>query len=140
MTERIYESAVLLNAALEDEQIQSLISRIKELITTNGGEISEIEDWGRKRLAYMVNKNKIGYYAIFRFNALPDIISKLERFYKLEDNILRYLTIKLSKGALEQMEINKSKSSAEAGSENNDTNNAKAEDNESEVIENEQNS
>jgi small subunit ribosomal protein S6 len=110
------------------------------LITTNGGEISEIEDWGRKRLAYMVNKNKIGYYAIFRFNALPDIISKLERFYKLEDNILRYLTIKLSKGALEQMEINKSKSSAEAGSENNDTNNAKAEDNESEVIENEQNS
>ncbi|MCG6915255.1 30S ribosomal protein S6 [bacterium BMS3Abin03] len=140
MTERIYESAVLLNAALEDEQIQSLISRIKELITTNGGEISEIEDWGRKRLAYMVNKNKIGYYAIFRFNALPDIISKLERFYKLEDNILRYLTIKLSKGALEQMEINKSKSSAEAASENNDTNNAKAEDNESEVIENEQNS
>ena len=140
MTERIYESAVLLNAALEDEQIQSLISRIKEVITTNGGEISEIEDWGRKRLAYMVNKNKIGYYAIFRFNALPDIISKLERFYKLEDNILRYLTIKLSKGALEQMEINKSKSSAEAGSENNDTNNAKAEDNESEVIENEQNS
>jgi small subunit ribosomal protein S6 len=140
MTERIYESAVLLNAALEDEQIQSLISRIKELITTNGGEISEIEDWGRKRLAYMVNKNKIGYYAIFRFNALPDIISKLERFYKLEDNILRYLTIKLSKGALEQMEINKSKSSAEAGSENDDTNNAKAEDNESEVIENEQNS
>ncbi|MEJ2493818.1 MAG: 30S ribosomal protein S6 [Ignavibacteriaceae bacterium] len=140
MTERIYESAVLLNAALEDEQIQSLISRIKELITTNGGEISEIEDWGRKRLAYMVNKNKIGYYAIFRFNALPDIISKLERFYKLEDNILRYLTIKLSKGALEQMEINNSKSSAEAGSENNDTNNAKAEDNESEVIENEQNS
>ena len=140
MTERIYESAVLLNAALEDEQIQSLISRIKEVITTNGGEISEIEDWGRKRLAYMVNKNKIGYYAIFRFNALPDIISKLERFYKLEDNILRYLTIKLSKGALEQMEINKSKSSAEAASENNDTNNAKAEDNESEVIENEQNS
>ena len=140
MTERIYESAVLLNAALEDEQIQSLISRIKEVITTNGGEISEIEDWGRKRLAYMVNKNKIGYYAIFRFNALPDIISKLERFYKLEDNILRYLTIKLSKGALEQMEINKSKSSAEAGSENDDTNNAKAEDNESEVIENEQNS
>ncbi len=140
MTERIYESAVLLNAALEDEQIQSLISRIKEVITTNGGEISEIEDWGRKRLAYMVNKNKIGYYAIFRFNALPDIISKLERFYKLDDNILRYLTIKLSKGALEQMEINKSKSSAEANSENDDATNAKAEDNENEVIEKEQNS
>ena len=81
-----------------------IISRIKETISSNGGEVRDVEDWGRKRLAYMVNKNKIGYYAIFRFNALPDIISKLERFYKLEDNILRYLTIKLSKGALEQVQ------------------------------------
>ena len=140
MTERIYESAVLLNAALEDEQIQSLISRIKEIITTNGGDIREIEDWGRKRLAYMVNKNKIGYYAIFRFNALPDLISKLERFYKLDESVLRYLTIKLSKGALEQMEINKSKSSAEASSIADDKISARAEDNEDEIIETEQNS
>jgi small subunit ribosomal protein S6 len=140
MTERIYESAVLLNAALEDEQIQSLISRIKEIITANGGEIREIEDWGRKRLAYMVNKNKIGYYAIFRFNVLPDLISKLERFYKLDESVLRYLTIKLSKGALEQMEINKSKSSAEASSIADDKISARAEDNEDEIIETEQNS
>lgn len=139
MTERIYESAVLLNAALEDEQIQALISRIKEIISTNGGEIREIEDWGRKRLAYMVDKNKIGYYAIFRFNALPDLISKLERFYKLDESVLRYLTIKLSKGALEQMEINKSKSSAEANPVIEEIP-AKAEDNKDEVIETEQNS
>src|SRR3972149_3877967 len=104
MSKKIYESAVLINAALEDEQIQSIISRIKEIITTDGGEIREIEVWGRKRLAYMVRKNKIGYYAIFRFNALPDIISKLERFYKLEENILRYLPIKLTIAALEQLE------------------------------------
>lgn len=140
MTDRIYESAVLLNAALEDEQIQALISRIKELITTNGGEISEVEDWGRKRLAYMVNKNKIGYYAIFRFNAMPDLVSKLERFYKLDESVLRYLTIKLSKGALEQMEINKSKSSAEVVVPDQDNASAKAEDNKDEVIATEQNS
>ena len=140
MTERIYESAVLINAALEDEQIQSLISRIKELINSNGGEIRDIEDWGRKRLAYMVNKNKIGYYAIFRFNALPDLVSKLERFYKLDESVLRYLTIKLSKGALEQMEINKSKSLAQTDGTNSETAPAKAEDDENEVIETEQNS
>jgi len=140
MTDRTYETAVLLNAALEDEQIQSLISRIKELISTNGGEISEIEDWGRKRLAYMVNKNKIGYYAIFRFNALPDLVSKLERFYKLDESVLRYLTIKLSKGALEQMEINKSKSLAEANGTESETAPAKVEDKENKVIETEQNS
>ena len=74
----------------------------------NGGEIREIEDWGRKRLAYQVKRSKIGYYAIFRFDAPPDLISKIERYYQLDENILRYLTITLSKDALEQIEIDKS--------------------------------
>jgi small subunit ribosomal protein S6 len=107
MIKRVYESAVLLNAALEDEVIKNIIGRIKETISTNGGEIREIEDWGRKRLAYIVNKSKIGYYIFFRFNALPDLIPKLERFYQLDDNILRYLTVKLTKEALEQIETDK---------------------------------
>jgi small subunit ribosomal protein S6 len=110
----MYESAVLINAALEEDQIQSLISRIKELISSNDGEITDIEDWGRKRLAYMIKKSKIGYYIIFQFNAYPQIISTLEKFYKLDENILRYLTIKLTKNALEQIEKNKALSLAEA--------------------------
>ena len=114
MTKKMYESAVLINAALEEDQIQSLISRIKELISSNDGEITDIEDWGRKRLAYMIKKSKIGYYIIFQFNAYPQIISTLEKFYKLDENILRYLTIKLTKNALEQIEKNKALSLAEA--------------------------
>jgi small subunit ribosomal protein S6 len=110
----MYESAVLINAALEEDQIQSLISRIKELISSNDGEITDIEDWGRKRLAYMIKKSKIGYYIIFQFNAYPQIISTLEKFYKLDENILRYLTIKLTKNALEQMEKIKALALAEA--------------------------
>ncbi len=109
MINRVYESAVLINAALEDEAIQNIISRIKEIISSNGGDLKDIEDWGRKRLAYIVKKSKIGYYVFFRFDALPDLIPKLERFYQLDDNILRYLTIKLTKEALEQIEIDKTK-------------------------------
>ncbi|NWG28341.1 MAG: 30S ribosomal protein S6 [Ignavibacteriaceae bacterium] len=108
MNMRVYESAVLINAALDDEAIKNLIARIKETIITNGGEILEVEDWGRKRLAYQVKKSKIGYYAIFRFNSLPDLVPKLERYYQLDETILRYLTITLSKEALEQIEIDKS--------------------------------
>ena len=107
MTKKIYESVVLLNAALEDEQIQSVIGRIKETLKGNDGEIKEIEDWGRKRLAYTIKKSKIGYYVIFRFYAFPETIPTLERFYKLDESILRYLTIKLSQNALEQIEKNK---------------------------------
>ncbi len=113
MTKKMYESAVIINAALEEDQIQSIISRIKELISSNDGEITDIEDWGRKRLAYMIRKSKIGYYIIFQFNAYPQIIFTLEKFYKLDENILRYLTIKLTKNALEQIEKNKALSLAE---------------------------
>lgn len=108
MKNRVYESAVLINAALDDESIKNLIARIKDTITTNGGDIMEVEDWGRKRLAYQVKKSKIGYYSIFRFNSPPDLVPKIERFYQLDENILRYLTITLSKEALEQIEIDKS--------------------------------
>lgn len=107
MKRKIYESAALINAALEDEQIQSLISRIKEIVTSSDGEIKEIEDWGRRRLAYPIKKSKIGYYFIIRFLANPEVIFTLERFYKLDENILRFLTIKLSSVALEQIEKNK---------------------------------
>jgi small subunit ribosomal protein S6 len=107
MKQQTYESAVLINASLDDPQIEGIISKIKETVTANGGEIREVENWGRKRLAYTVNKSKIGYYAIFRFDAPATIISKLERFYTLDDHILRFLNIKLDAVALEQIEKNK---------------------------------
>ncbi|OGU29851.1 MAG: 30S ribosomal protein S6, partial [Ignavibacteria bacterium GWA2_35_9] len=65
------------------------------------------ENWGRKRLAYMVKKSKIGYYVIFRFNAPSNIITKLERFYSLDEYILRFLTIRLDKDAIEQLGKNR---------------------------------
>jgi len=107
MKNNVYESAVIINAALDDEQIQGMISRIKDTIVNNGGEIRDLEDWGRKRLAYVVNKSKVGYYAIFRFNAPPSLITKLERFYVLDEQFLRYLTIKLDSDAVEFLEKNK---------------------------------
>jgi small subunit ribosomal protein S6 len=107
MKNNVYESAVLINAALDDEQINNLITRIKETIVNNGGEIRETENWGRKRLAYMVKKSKIGYYIIFRFDAPSSIVSKLERFYTLDEYILRFLTILLDNDALQQLEKNK---------------------------------
>ncbi len=112
-----YESAVIINAALDDEQIESIITRIKDFITNNGGEIRDIENWGRKRLAYMINKSKIGYYAIFRFDAPTNIITKLERNYTLDEHILRYLTISLDKDAVEFLEKKRSDSQSESGPE-----------------------
>jgi len=112
MKKNVYDSTVLLNAALDDSQIESIITRIKDFIASNNGELREFENWGRKRLAYMVNKSKIGYYAVFRFDASSNLISKLDRLYTLDENIYRFLTIKLSKEALEQIEKNRIQSIA----------------------------
>jgi small subunit ribosomal protein S6 len=113
MKNNVYESAVLINAALDDEQIDGIIARIKETIANNGGEIREVENWGRKRLAYMVKKSKIGYYMIFRFDAPSSIVGKLERFYTLDEYILRFLTIRLDNDALQQIEKNKKQALSE---------------------------
>lgn len=104
MSTKHYESVVIINASLEDEQIQETISNIKESITTNGGEISAIDDWGRKRLAYNINKSKTGYYLISRFIALPAMVANFERTLKLDETVVRYMTIVLDKKALENIE------------------------------------
>ena len=107
MKTNAYESTVMINAALDDDQIEVEVSRLQENIINFGGEIIEVEKVGRKRLAYIVNKSKIGYYAIFRFNAPSNVVAKLERSYSLNDNVLRFLTILLDKDALEYFEKNK---------------------------------
>ncbi|HQF43142.1 MAG TPA: 30S ribosomal protein S6 [Ignavibacteriaceae bacterium] len=103
----VYESAILINAALDDQQIDAILTKIKDFIISNGGTIREIENWGRKRLAYPVAKSKIGYYAIYRFDAPRDMVAKLERIYLLDEQILRHLTLNLSNDAIEQLEKNK---------------------------------
>jgi small subunit ribosomal protein S6 len=107
MKTKAYESAVLINAALEDEQIEGVISRIKDLLVNNGAEVKDIDRWGRKRLAYVVKKSKLGYYTIFRFDAPTNIVAKLERSYVLDEHILRHLTVELDNDAIEQLEKNK---------------------------------
>jgi len=101
MLKRTYESVVIINAALEDDQIDTSLARMQETITTHGGELIELDKWGRKRLAYPIKKAKSGYYAVFRFSATTDLVATLERNYRLDENVIRYLTIQLDKFALE---------------------------------------
>ncbi|MGE5498435.1 MAG: 30S ribosomal protein S6 [Syntrophothermus sp.] len=121
MLKKHYESAVIINAAIEEDQIEATINRIAELIRVNGGEIIDIDKWGRKRLAYNVDKTKSGYYAIFRFAAPTDLIAKLERMYQLDEFILRHLIIVLDKFALEYIEKNKTQKAQEKLEETNST-------------------
>lgn len=95
-----YESTIIVNAALEDDQIEALVTKVKDFIENHGGTIIDLDRWGRKRLAYQINKSKIGYYAVYRFSAPTELITQLERLYRLDEQVIRFLTVKLDKFAV----------------------------------------
>ncbi|MGA3243344.1 MAG: 30S ribosomal protein S6 [Bacteroidota bacterium] len=97
---RVYETTFIVNASLDDHQIDAVIEKVKDLITKNGGEIREFVKWGRKRFAYPLRKKNNGFYVVIEFGAPGDVIAKLERHYFLDENILRYLSLVLDKRAL----------------------------------------
>ncbi len=100
-TLRVYETTLIVNAALEDSDIEAVITKITGYIENNGGNVKEINKWGRRRLAYPINKKFNGFYIHTIFEASPDLIPLMERFLVLEDTILRHLTLELSEKLIE---------------------------------------
>ena len=97
---RIYETTFIINASLEDTQVDSVIARVQDTITKNGGVIKALNKWGRKRLAYTIRKKTNGFYTNIEFEAPSSLLSQLERAYQLDEMILRYLTVQLDSKAL----------------------------------------
>ena len=104
-----YETTYILNASLEDTQIEAAIHHVAEIIERNGGAVTATNRWGRKRMAYAIEKKNNGFYVNVEFNGPGQVIAQLERAYLLDENILRFLTIQLDKFALAA----KAKSAAE---------------------------
>jgi len=92
---RVYETTFIVNAALEDPDIDSVIGKVGSYIENHGGEIKQTDRWGRRRLAYPINKKFNGFYVHIVFEATPSTVPILERFMVLEDTILRHLTLVL---------------------------------------------
>jgi small subunit ribosomal protein S6 len=98
---RYYECTFIVNPGLDDPQIDSVVKSIEDAVTKNGGEIVTREDIGRRRLAYPITKKHNGYYTSLEFEAEPHVIDKMERFLKLDENVMRYLTLSLDPKELE---------------------------------------
>lgn len=94
---KIYETTLIVNAALEDPDVESVISKVTSYIENLGADIIQINKWGRRRLAYPINKKYNGYYVHLVYESSPSSIPIFERFLILEDTVLRHLTLALSK-------------------------------------------
>ncbi len=95
-----YETTFIVNASLDDPQVDAIITKVQEQITRYGGEVTSVNKWGRKRLAYAIKNKNTGFYTHIEFIAAGSSIQQLERFYKLDENIIRFLTIQLDKKAM----------------------------------------
>ena len=88
-----YESVVIVNPNLEEESVKNLIKKFSDLINTDGNIIS-VEEIGKRRLAYEIKKQKEGFYIVIKFEAKPELIAELERNYRIEDSVMKFLSVR----------------------------------------------
>lgn len=87
-----YETMYIISPTVDEEQVKALVEKFNNLISEHG-EIQKVEEWGRKKLAYEVQDQKEGYYVLVYFSANPEFPLELERNFKINENILKYLIL-----------------------------------------------
>jgi len=88
-----YETTFVVDSLQKSENKEHIVTKVENFIKNNGGKISEVEDWGKKRLAYEINRKQYGNYYQIHFEGPGNLPGLLEREYRLEEGILRFLTI-----------------------------------------------
>ena len=115
--ERLYETTIVLDPQLKSTEIEDAIKKVTTFITNHGGEIVKVDEWGKRRLAYEINKKQYGYYVYIRFSAPGQIVRLLEREYRLMEPVLRYLTVRVDKLMLKMERLQEERAAKEAAAE-----------------------
>ncbi len=89
-----YETIFICLPLSTEEEIDVLIDKVKNLITKEGGEIKNMNKWGKKRLAYPIKRQREGYYVFIEFSSPQEKLKELENLYRVTDKIIRFLTVK----------------------------------------------
>lgn len=90
-----YELAVVIKTNLDEETQKSEFEKVQELITRFGGTVDKVDTWGRRRLAYEIDKHTEGFYSFITFNSEPSTPAQIEERIRIMENVLRYLIIRL---------------------------------------------
>jgi small subunit ribosomal protein S6 len=110
-----YETVFIATPVLSDVQTKELFGKFQGVITENGGQIVSSEDWGLRKLAYPIQKKTTGFYYLIEFEGEGDLVEKLETQYRRDERVIRFLTFRMDKYAVEYAEKrrNKNKSKQE---------------------------
>ncbi len=97
---RDYESIFILNPNIDEAESEKVNLRMQEVIAGNGGEVTKVEKWGKRKLAYTIGKHKKGEYVLMQFKGEAATVAELERNYKMTDSVIKFMTVRLEKEAL----------------------------------------
>ena len=89
-----YELAVVVSAKIEDEERAAVVEKCKALIERFGGQVTNVDEWGKKKLAYEVQKMKEAFYYFIQFDAEPTVPVEIESRVRIMDNVIRYLCVR----------------------------------------------
>jgi small subunit ribosomal protein S6 len=99
---REYESIFVVRPSVSEDGINQLVEKVKKVIEKNGGVVTKTEQWGKRKLAYEIKKEKKGTYVLLQLKGNGRVVSDLGRNYQLDDSIIKYLTICLEQPLVEQ--------------------------------------
>ncbi len=96
-----YETVFIVTPVLSETKMKEAVNKFINFLTDHGAEIVHTENWGLRKLAYPIQKKTTGFYTLIEFKAEPALIDKLETEYRRDERILRFLTFKMDKHAIE---------------------------------------
>ena len=105
MTKNYYEMTYILNPVMEEDNFKAAVEKVTKLIESHGGEIDEVDEWGLRQFAYEIDKKRSGYYVNMYFSAEADAIAKIERPLRIDDEVLRFMTLKYDAKMLRHREL-----------------------------------
>jgi small subunit ribosomal protein S6 len=109
-----YETVFILNPVLSEDQIKETVKKFEDFLVSNGAKMISIENWGLKKLAYPIQHKKSGFYHLFEFTAPGEVINSFEVTFKRDERVMRYLTVKLDKHAIEWAEKRRNRNKEKA--------------------------
>ncbi len=99
-----YETVFILTPVLSDEQMKEAVAKFKDVLTQNGATIVNEEEWGLRKLAYPIQKKSTGFYCLLEFEGEPTLVKKLDIAFRRDERVIRFLTFRLDKYAVEYAE------------------------------------
>lgn len=92
---RIYEELFIIRPDAADEEVDAYVEQLKQVITAGGGVVDKVDKWGKRKLAYRVDKRDEGIYVLLQFSCEPDVVKELERRLRVSDMVMKYLTVRI---------------------------------------------